>query len=49
METRDGVFNEGDVEAPLEKTKSARSVKDPKLVSTKAVPAQLIILNERTR
>jgi len=49
VETRDGVFNEGDVEAPLEKTKSARSVKDPNLVSMKAVPAQVIILSERTR
>lgn len=32
-ELRDRVVNERDVEAPLEKTKSSRSTKDPNLVS----------------
>lgn len=48
-ELRDGVVNERDVEAPLEKTKSSRSVKDPNLVSTKAVQPKVIILIERIR
>lgn len=32
-ETREGVVNERDVEAPLEKIKSSRSIKDPNLVT----------------
>ncbi len=48
-ELRDGITNERDVEAPLEKTKSSRSIKDPNLVSTKVVQAKVIVLIKRTR
>jgi len=43
-EIRDGVANEQDVEAALEKTKSSRTIKDPNLVSTDAVSAKAIKL-----
>ena len=36
-ETREGIVNERDLEAPLEKTKSARSARDPNLVGTAKV------------
>ena len=41
MENREGIVNEHDVEAPLEKARSSRSVKDPDLVRISSSPRRL--------
>ena len=43
-EIREGIVNERDVEAPLERIKSTRSVKDPNLVSMSQLQRMVVLI-----